>query len=163
MNRRSVLKAGFAGTVLLSLAGVGAVVLGRNPVADRQAVLGAVIPAILDGALPPDGPARASAIAAAAAGTVAAMDGLAPHARAELGQLFALLASTPGRLVLAGVRTDWPRAELGEVAAFLQRWRTHPTPLFRTGYLALHDLVAGPWYADERNWPAIGYGGPLNI
>ncbi len=162
MRRRTLLKAGLAGGALLAAGGV-AIVAGRDAVRDRDAVLGAVVPALLDGALPAEPAARAAAVRGCTEGVVAAIAGLAPASQAELAQLFTLLGSAPGRRLLAGVRADWAEAGVDEVGAFLQSWRLHRFALFRGGYAALHDLVIGTWYADASAWPAIGYAGPLSL
>jgi hypothetical protein len=162
MRRRTLLKAGLAGGALLVAGGV-AIVAGRDAVRDRDAVLVAVVPALLDGALPAESAARAAAVRGCTEGVVAAIAGLAPASQAELAQLFALLGSTPGRRLLAGVRAEWADAGVDEVGAFLQSWRRHRFALFRGSYAALHDLVIGTWYADASAWPAIGYAGPLSL
>lgn len=162
MHRRTLLKAGAAGGALLALGGV-ALVAGRDPDADRALVMAAVVPAILDGALPEPAAERAAAVRRCVEGVGVAVSQLAPASRHELDRLFALLAAPPGRRLLAGVRADWPQAPRAEVAAFLEDWRLHRLALFRAGYGAMHDLVLGSWYADPASWSAIGYGGPLAL
>lgn len=161
MRRRTLLKVGLLGGAVLTAAGGAA--LWLKPAArdastseEARAVLRAVIPALLAGALPAGGaaPAREAALER----TLAAIAGLPPPTRLELGELFALLSSRPGRW-LAGV-DDWETADVEQATRFLQRWRTHSFDLFQAGYHALHDLVLGPWYAHESTWPAIGYPGP---
>lgn len=166
MRRRSFIKVGLIGGAVLAAAGGAALLL--KPAArdaatseDARVVLRAVIPAILAGALPVEAAARAQAVDAALARSLGAIAGLPPPTRYELGELLSLLASTPGRW-LAGV-DDWPTASVDQVARFLQRWRTHSFDLFQAGYHALHDLVLGPWYADDSTWPAIGYPGPPQL
>ncbi|GAB4479572.1 MAG: hypothetical protein OHK0044_27170 [Burkholderiaceae bacterium] len=161
MRRRTFLKVGAIGGAVLAVAGGAALWLkpaARDAATSEQArvVLRAVIPALLAGALPPHEAAQARE--AALGRTLAAIASLPPPTRLELGELFALLASRPGRW-LAGVE-DWHSADVEQVTRFLQHWRTHAFDLFRAGYHALHDLVLGPWYADESSWPAIGYPGP---
>ncbi|MFM1990606.1 MAG: hypothetical protein RJA99_3563 [Pseudomonadota bacterium] len=159
MRRRTLLQAGLGGAALLAAGGV-AILAGRDATRDRATVLGAVVPALLEGALPGDADARKAAVRRCVDATVAAIEGLTPASQAELAQLFALLGSAPGRRLLAGVREDWAEASTTEVAAFLEGWRRHSATLLRTGYAALHDLVLGSWYADAAAWPAIGYDGP---
>jgi hypothetical protein len=159
LQRRTVLKLGLAGGALLAAGGI-AIVAGRDAVHDRRAVLGAVVPVILAGAIPVDGPQHASAVQRSIAGVETAIAQFPAPTRRELDQLFALLGSAPGRSLLAGVSRPWDSADAGEVAAFLERWRSHSLSLFKTGYHALHDLVTGTWYADEATWAAIGYDGP---
>lgn len=163
IRRRTFIKASLAGAVLLA-AGAGASwLIGRDAAGDRRAVLEAVIPAILDGALPPAGAAREAALATARQGVDTAIGALAPAAQDELAQLFALLAIPPTRLALTGMGHPWREADVAEVSAILQGWRTHRLALMRSAYQALHDLVTGSWYADAAHWPAIGYPGPPRL
>jgi hypothetical protein len=115
---------------------------------------------LLEGALPQGGDARSAAIAQTVTAVQEAIRRLAPEAQQELGQLFALLASPPGRRLLAGVASPWENASVPQVTAFLQSWRTHRLGLLRSGYGALHDLVLGSWYAEPSHWSSIGYAGP---
>lgn len=149
-----------------ALAAAGATALWLKPAArdastseEARLVLRAVIPALLAGALPADGAAQARK--AALERTLAAIAALPPPTRLELGELFILLASRPGRW-LAGI-DDWETAGAEQATRFLQRWRTHSFDLFQAGYHALHDLVLGPWYAHESTWAAIGYPGPPKL
>jgi hypothetical protein len=146
------LKLGAAGGALLAAGGFVAWFAGRDATEDRHDVLVGAIGAVLDGALPADPADRAAAIDATLAGVEAANAGLAPAA-----------AAAPTRLVLTGHTHSWREAGLQETAAVLQAWRTHRLALLRSAYQALHDLVTGAWYADERHWAAIGYPGPPSI
>jgi hypothetical protein len=162
-TRRSFLKAGLVGGGLLAAGGLAAVALGRDATRDRETVLRALVPVLLDGALPDTPEEREAAVARCVQGVGTAVAGLAPAAQAEAAQLFALLAMPPTRWALAGVGSGWADASAHEVAAFLNRWRTHRLALLQSGYHGLHDLVLGAWYGDERSWREIGYGGPLNL
>ena len=129
---------------------------------DAQAILAAIIPVILDGALPV-GPDAAGACDEALAGTGEAIAGLPPSARRELDQLFALLAFAPTRCIVAGVWSPWPNASRESVAAFLGHWRDSRFALLRSAYEALHQIVLGAWYGNPRSWGAIGYPGPPSL
>ncbi len=166
MRRRTFLKVGIAGGALLAAAGGAALLLRRAaPDAatseDTRVVLRAVMPALLAGALPSDEAARARALDAGLQRSLATIAGLPPATRTELGELFFLLGSAPGR-GLAGV-DRWQEATVDQVGAFLQHWRTHSFDLFQAGYHAMHDLVLGPYYADRSTWDAIGYPGPIRL
>ena len=162
-SRRTVLKAGLIGGALLAIGGTAALITGRDPARDRDDVLLAVIPAILDGALPAAGPEREGAIAGALADSRQALAGLAPQTQHELAQLFALLSIAPLRRLMTGVPVDLPRASVPEVAAFLDAWRRHRLGLLQAAYRGLHELVTGPWYAQPSHWAAIGYAGPIRL
>jgi len=166
MQRRTLLKVGLIGGAVLTAAGGVAYLLkpeARDAAAsnDTKVVLRGVMPALLAAALPADPNARALALESALQRTLATIAGLPSPTRIELGELFALLASAPGRW-LAGV-DRWEHASVEQISTFLQRWRTHSFDLFQAGYQALHDLVLGPYYAEPSTWEAIGYPGPISL
>jgi hypothetical protein len=131
--------------------------------ADAATIVAAIVPAMLAGALPDERAARA----AAARETVAAVDatilGLPPRAQRELDELFALLASLPGRVALAHTTASWSAMSETDTQAFLERLRGSRWTLLRAAYDALHQLVLASWYGNPRAWAAIGYGGPPAI
>jgi hypothetical protein len=168
ISRRTLLKAGVAGAAALLFArwlytptapparsteSAGAL----DPAA--RTIVAAIIPVFLDGALP-DGPEASRAHAATLAGVERAIVGLPPATRAELADLFSLLAFPPTRSLVAGIWSPWPEATHQAIAAFLARWRDSRFALLRSAYAALHQLVFSAWYGEPRAWPATGYGGP---
>jgi hypothetical protein len=169
MQRRTFLAVGAAGAAALAAAGWWSWLRKPGPVAaralddDAAMIVTALVPAILAGALPDAAPERAAAIRETVAGVDRAIAGLPPHARAEIGQLFALLALAPGRRAFAGVASPWPEAGVDEVTAFLDRWRASGWALKRTAYDALIKLVTAAWYGNPRSWPSIGYDGPPKL
>lgn len=128
--------------------------------AESTEIMTAVVPAMLDGALPEEPNARAIAVRETVTGIDQAILGLPPLARAELDQLFALLASSPGRLALLRTTSTWSAVGVADVNAFLDRLRTSRWTLLRAAYDAMHQLVLASWYGNPRAWTAIGYGGP---
>jgi hypothetical protein len=163
LQRRTFLKVGLAGGALLAAGGAASWLARRDAAADRREVLGAVIPAMLDGAVPAAEPQRQAAIEKTRVDVEAAIAALAPAAQDELAQLFALMAIAPTRLVLTGIARPWHEAGIAEVSAMLQSWRTHRLALLRGAYHGLHDLITAGWYADEARWAAIGYPGPPRL
>jgi len=166
-TRRSFLKAGALGALVLA-AGGGIYRAVHTPRPRRfvldgeaRAALGAIVPAMLAGALPADPGTRARAIATTIDGVHTAISNLPLPVQKEVQDLFGLLALAPARRLLTGVSGGWAGADPGEVSAFLQDWRLHRFALLRTAYGALHDLSLGAWYAQPANWSAIGYPGPL--
>lgn len=164
LSRRSFLKAGVVGTLALALAGGLYRAAKQDETPDKfalddaaKAALGAIIPAILKGAVAPASPAVQVAIAR----VQGAIAGLPLRTQKEIQDLFALLTLGPTRRFLAGMPDDWPDARQEDVTAFLQNWRLHRIGMLQSAYHALHDLITGPWYADESNWGAIGYPGPI--
>ena len=173
-TRRTFLVAGLAGGAALAAAywlrgarergpvsGTNASLAALDPAA--PAIIAAIVPVLLDGALPADPAAREAAVNETVANVARAVSGLAPAAQRELAELFSLLSLPPTRIALAGVKTPWADASPDAIAAFLDRWRTSGWMLLRSAYDALHQLVLAAWYGNPRAWPSIGYPGPPAI
>lgn len=167
MKRRSFLRAGVVAAAGLAVAARVPAVAARVAestaapglaTADR-AIVAAIAPVMLAGALPAEATQKQAAVQDVVDGVSGLVAGLPPHLRGEVAELFMLLDLAPARRFLAGVSKPWPEAAPEEIAAFLQRWREHPLPLLRSAYLALHDMIVGTWYALPASWPAIGYPG----
>jgi hypothetical protein len=158
-TRREFLKTGLAGGLLLNLAACSRTAATGG----RAAVLDAVIPAMLAGALPADGELRTAEIARTRAGVDKAIAGLSPATQTEIGELFDLLAFAPTRMLVAGIWSPWADAQPDDVGRFLDNWRFSRFGLLNSGYAALHDLVFGAWYARPDHWEAIGYPGPIKV
>ncbi|HYD79282.1 MAG TPA: hypothetical protein VEC06_05695 [Paucimonas sp.] len=164
LSRRSFLKVGLFGALALAATG-GIYRLARGPVSpapyilddEARTALRAIASALLHGALP----ASAQAVDTHLARVQTAIAGLPLNTQKEIQDLFGLLVLGPTRRFLVGLPEDWAHARQEDVVAFLQSWRTHRLGLLQSAYHALHDLAIGPWYADESNWAAIGYPGPI--
>lgn len=123
-----------------------------------RAIVAAIAPVILDGALPaPDD------IRSVVRGVDLAIAGLPPSVQAEVAQLFGLAGFPPTRRLVAGIWSSWADARPQDVAAFLERWRRSRIEMLRSAYQALHRLVAAAWYGNPSSWKAIGYPGPPSI
>jgi hypothetical protein len=173
-TRRTFLVAGIAGTATLAAAwwlrsgrsgGANSTATAALARLDPQApaIVAAIAPVLLDGALPADAAGHAAATDATVANVARAIAGLPPAAQKELGQLFALLAFAPTRIAIAGITTPWPDASREEVEAMLFRWRQSGFGLLRSAYAALHQIVFAAWYGDPASWSAIGYAGPPEL
>jgi len=160
LTRRDFLKLGAGSAALLAAFGIASRFVGRHAIDDRREVLRAVIPAVLDGALPSAPAQRAHGIETSLADAEATIAGLPPATQAELDTLFLALAAGPSRLLLAGLARPWAETDDDEIAAVLQRWRTHRITLLQSAYHAFHDLILGAAYASEARWAEIGYPGP---
>jgi len=173
ISRRTFLVAGVAASAGLAAAWwlrgghereADAMLRGDNALAalDPQApaIVAAIVPVLLDGALPAGDAAAAEAVRETVANVSLAVSGLPPAAQKELSELFALLAFAPARIAVARVWAPWAEASRDEVAAFLERWRTSGFRLLRSAYDALHQIVLAAWYGNPKSWVAIGYPGP---
>ncbi len=165
--RRTFIKAGALGAAALVVAGgVDAWRLAHDvaaagaPLSDAEwALFDAMLPAFLEGVVPPDRwtPDARTAMLGRIQGAVQA---LPPHARAELRQLGALLDRRLARLALAGTFLAWRTVDVVMARDILGRWRGSANPMLVSAYQALHDLTFAAWYADPGSWAAIGYPGP---
>lgn len=168
MRRRTFLTLGIAGAATLAAAGWLAA-LHKRPAPllalgdDARSIVAAIVPAMLEGALPGTARERDAAIAETVINVDRAIQGLPPSARTELDQLFSLLALAPARRAFAGVALPWQEADIGEVTAFLDRWRDSSWALKRSAYDALHQLILAAWYGNSRSWAGIGYPGPPKL
>ncbi len=172
ITRRQFIKAGLFGGAALALAGVfysrslkeaPPDAVSRGLTLPGRAIVAALVPAMLAGALPESGEARRRAVAQTVDGVGVAIAGLSAAAQKELAELFTLLDIAPARILLARLWPRWEDAAPADIAAFLQGWRTSRLALLRSAYAALHDLVLGAWYGHPDNWQAIGYPGPPEI
>ncbi|NQY65641.1 MAG: hypothetical protein HRT38_18430 [Alteromonadaceae bacterium] len=83
--------------------------------------------------------------------------------QAELRELFDLLGSSIGRMVLAGVWLSWQKAAPNQISAFLTDWRESNLSLLQQAYTGLHQLMISSVYAEPQHWEAIGYPGPPKL
>lgn len=166
-TRRQFLKVGLASGALLAGAGWLALRRGRGPSAgfvwldERSAVIvTAIVPSVLEGAIPAGDPQRRVAVREAVEAFDRAVAGLAPAVQGELQELFSLLGLAAGRFIVAGVRSSWAEATQEEVSAFLERWRSSRFSLLRAGCQAITQLIVAAWYGNSVSWSNIGYPGP---
>jgi hypothetical protein len=142
-TRRTFLAVGLAGGAALAVAWCmrGSRDGGGAPAGDGSlsaldpaapAIVAAIVPAMLDGALPATGDERSTAIAETVGNVGRAIAGLPPDAQHELAQLFSLLGLPPVRIALARVGAPWSEASPATIAAFLERWRDSGWSLQRT-------------------------------
>lgn len=167
LTRRQFLKVGLASGAVLAGAGWLALRQGRAPAPgfqwlDKRAatIVTALVPAVLEDALPADGAARKEAVREVVEAFDRAVSGLSPAVQEEIAQLFSLLGLAAGRFIVAGVRSAWHEATPDEVRAFLRRWRTSRFGLLRAGYQALTRLLLAAWYGNPASWERIAYPGP---
>jgi hypothetical protein len=167
LSRRTFLAAGLVGAAALGIAGwlkgphaPTSGIPRRTLDADAEALLAAVVPVLLAGALPAEPRDRRAAVAETLTGIDIAIAGLPPAAQHEIGQLFALLSLPPVRLSFARVSAPWHEASPDDVRKFLDRCRESTWMLPRAAYDAMHQLTFAAWYGNPRAWSGIGYGGP---
>ena len=159
ITRRQFLKTGLAGGVLLNVAGC----TRPSENGGRTAILSALIPVVLAGALPANTSEAAPQIVRTISGIEKTIAGLSLSAQKEIGELFDLLAFAPTRILAAGLWSTWAEANPEALVAFLESWRHSRFDLLKSGYSALHDIIFGAWYAHPDSWESIGYPGPPEV
>lgn len=130
---------------------------------DGAALIGAMAPVVLAGAIPARGAERDTAIGEVVEAFDRAVSGLAPAVRAEIDDLLGLLRFAPSRYLLTGIGVPLEEAGEARIARFLSRWRESRFDLVRAAYQALTQLIQASWYGNAASWPAIGYPGPPAI
>lgn len=168
MQRRSLLKLGAGAAALLAFAGGGLALVQPGLVAGRltpagKGVFQAVARAVLDGSLPPTEPAARAALQAHMARLDDVLLAFPSAVQAELSQLLALLATPPGRRLLAGLSTDWADAGVDELQASFDDMRSSGIVVRQQAYHALRDLTNAAYYADASVWFQLGYPGPRAV
>jgi len=84
---------------------------------------------------------------------------LPQRTQTELRQLFDLLGSAVGRLLLAGLWLNWQRSDAKKVSQFLHDWRESQLELLQRAYIGLRQIIIGSVYSEVSQWSAIGYPG----
>ena len=128
-----------------------------------RAILRSVGLAALDGSLPREAHAAEPALAGFLERMDSLIAALPAHAQVELGQLLALLASAPGRRLVAGLDAEWGEASVAQLQAALEAMRRSSIALRRQAYHALHDLTGGAYFSAPSTWQQLGYPGPMAI
>lgn len=124
------------------------------------ALFRALLPAIAIDLETMDSTARSKRIDAALKNIDRTLAAMGQHARDELRKLLDLLASTPLRWALAGVRTSWDQATPEQVRAFLTRWRASRFATLNAGSVVLGKLASVSYFVEPDTWAASGYPGP---
>ncbi|UTW06181.1 twin-arginine translocation pathway signal protein [Pseudomonas benzenivorans] len=171
LSRRSLLKVGLAGSMLLAGAGLTATLGGcsRSTPPNGFAVLRAadlpflraLIPVLLEGAVKP------AQMPQAVDGTLESLDyslaHLSPEMRGLTLQLFDVLALPITRGPLTGVWGGWQGASTAQLRTFLERWQNSSFDLLRMGHASLLQLVLMAWYSRAESWSQCGYPGPPTV
>lgn len=168
MRRRTLLQAGAASAALLAAAGLGLTFMSpawqaSKLGADGRAIFEAIARAVLDGSLPTDPSDRHTAVQSHLARVEDTIQGFPQPVQEELNLLLNILASTAGRLGLAGLASPWQQADVSVVQEMLQKLRTSSLDLRQQTYQALRDITYAAYFADRSTWHALGYAGPVDV
>lgn len=168
MQRRTLLKYGFGGLVVVGLGGAGAALWrpgvsnGRLSKPGRE-IFTALALAILDGCLPVAVSERATSLRLHLERLDAAVAAFPRIVQAELSRLLAVLHTSAGRYGLARLGVRWRDASVAEVQRSLEGMRTSRSELRQQAYHALRDLTNAAYFADAAGWSCLGYPGPRAI
>jgi hypothetical protein len=167
-SRRVFIQAGMAGAAFLALARwidrpAGAATTTRFLDSRGMRTVAALVPVVLNGALPTEQAARRAAIADTVAAFDRAVSGLALPVQKEIGELFSFLHTAPLRIAVTGLWKPVDESTPEQLRDFLLRWRDSSFDLQRASYRALTQLIQAAWYGNSASWPSIGYPGPPAI
>lgn len=168
-SRRTFLKVGIASGLLLAgarwLDRPQAVAAPNYRFLDERgaSAVAALVPVVLEGALPRDAAARRRAVDEVVEAFDRAVAGLSPAVQKEVDELFTLLRFPPARLMFTGLWSPLEESPPQEIAAFLTRWRHSRFDIQRAGYQAITQLIQAAWYGNSASWAAIGYPGAPRI
>jgi hypothetical protein len=166
-SRRSLLRKGLWGGLLLALGGGGFLALRKGPVVrlpaglqvldEREyAVVAALVARII--------PRRQGFPPAEELETAVAVDRILSQedesARREVRQLLLLFENALPTLLFGGRTQPFTALATDEQDQVLEEWQTSRLTLRRSGYLALRTLVNAAYYGHPAVWPAVGYPGP---
>lgn len=173
LSRRSILKTGMLGTVMLvgasalaQLQGCASVTTTAASTSNNpwkllrpkdRAILGAVAPIALGNAFPQD---RQAALDTFLPQVDSFLFSTSTANHAALHQLFDLLDLGVTRVLLTGVWGSWENLSDEQVDDFLNGWRDSSMNQLRLGYAQLTQVLSLVWYAQPANIPTSIYPGP---
>lgn len=172
LSRRGFLKVGVGFTAALACAALVPSLAGCSatdpaPQAgmawlrpDDVALFRALLPAIVTELAEAPSPRRAELAQQALRNIDTTCAAMGEGAQAELRKLFGLLAGTPLRWALTGIRQDWNAATPQQVQAFLARWRASRLATLNAGAVVLVKLTSVSYYVMPTAWAGSGYPGP---
>lgn len=169
MQRRALLKLGFVSAAVLAAGGAAVGQLQPGVASDGRltqsgrTIFAAVASAVLDASLPTEAAERDATLLAHLGRLDGAIGAFPSVTRDELSQLLAVLATAPGRWLLAGLQPAWREAGLADIQAALQSMRVSRLALRQQAYQALRDLTNAAYYADASAWPLLDYPGPQPV
>ena len=166
MNRRTLLKRGLLGGVVLLLGGgtlalLPAKIIGAptEPLLALDAkafnVLVAVAARIVT--------AKGSDPIAIAQGVDKVLSSAVLETRADINKLLGLFENALPGFLLDARLTPFTRLDPDGQDRVLEAWRNSRLTVRRTGYQALRKLCLATWYANEASWGPIGYSPPSGL
>ncbi len=158
--------------LLWTLGGTTALALGVSLYVDEEIanlsehekphdlLLGALIPVLLEGALPEISKHRVDAINRTLDAVNQTLKWLPKAQRQELEQLLDILENRFGLLLLSGSMTPLMLRSPNELVEMLESWRSSWMALLQQAYLGLRELLMASYYACPEHWDRINYNKP---
>ena len=165
-SRRSFLKKGLFGGLLLALGGGGLALYPSGHVASPTAPLLVLSEASFQVLVA----VAARMVTAKGADPVAiahtidrTLTGTLPESQVDVNKLLGLLENALPGLLLDGRAQPFTRLSAEGRDRVLETWRTSRFALRRTGYQALRKLCLSSYYLDEASWEPLGYKPPAGM
>ncbi len=165
MQRRSFVKKGLFGGVLLVVAGGGGLALwpgdrSARPLRPLLSLSESSFPVLVAVAARVCKGTTANPIQVAH-GVDAALQFTFPEARRDLDKVFGLLENAAAGLLLRGSARPFTLLDEAGQDQALMAWRDSSLVLLRGAYHALRKLCLAAHYASPGSWAEVDYGGPL--
>lgn len=161
MNRRQFI---FSSLALTLAASTGYAVYQYHSVqgSDNAAVLvlDALLPAVLNGALPDDAAAQQLSLQQTRDAVLEFLNYLPQHQQQQLEQLFQLLQQDLTRLALTGQWLQLADLPLSQRLDLLFSWRDSYFSLLQQAFSGLRELMFGAFYGQPQHWLALHYMAP---
>ena len=125
-----------------------------------EAVMRAVMPAVLGSLLPAESEPREQALNSGMANLDEYLATLSPPLQAQAGDVFETLDLLPVRVLMVGTWNSWADIAPADVESFLNDARQSRFDLLRRMYAFLQSMAVLAWFDQPAAWPAISYPGP---
>jgi len=162
-SRRSFLKKGLLGGVLLALGGVGLAFYPSRDVGTATMPLAVLEPRsfqVLVAVASRVVTAKGADPVAIAHGVDRALSYALPETQEAINKLLGLFENALPGLFLDGRLQPFTRLSAESQDAVLESWRTSSIALRRNGYQALRKLTLAAYYMEESSWGPLAYHPP---
>ncbi|WP_394130405.1 TAT leader-containing periplasmic protein [Shewanella maritima] len=166
MKRRTLLTGAFVGTAALAL-GVQLIPSSfesseqdTEQNSEHRLLFAALIPVLLDGALPQISSHREQAINRTLDAIGATISALPETQQEELEDLLQKMESRFYLLFLSGSMTPVLLKQPDELIDMLESWRNHYTALLQSAYVGLREVIMASYYSCPEHWARMQYAKP---
>lgn len=163
MKRRQFIMLGLTTGTVLALGFTAVPVLIASPQQQQDSavlVLDALLPALLQGALPADAVARQAALRRSRDAVLQFLPFLPPSQQQQLRQLFVLLETDLSRLALTGHWLSLNELPITLRLELLHAWRDSYLTVLQQAYAGLKELLFAAYYGQPQHWQPLSYQPP---